>query len=50
VTEPAGRACMAVLVAALHGHHRATGLAEADGGFADGDSAGIPPNTIPATR
>jgi hypothetical protein len=25
------------------GHHRATALTEADGGFADGDSAGIPP-------
>jgi hypothetical protein len=47
VTEPAGRACMAVLVAARHGHHRATGLTQSRRSrFADGDSAGIPPNTI----
>jgi hypothetical protein len=37
---------MPVLVAAGQGQHRATGLTEADGRFADGDSAGIWPITI----
>jgi hypothetical protein len=47
VTEPAGRVCMAVLVSARHGHDRATGLTQSRRSrFADGDSAGIPPNTI----
>jgi hypothetical protein len=34
------------LAAAGHGQHRATALPTADGRFDDGDSAGIPPNTI----
>jgi hypothetical protein len=37
---------MAVLVAARHGHHRATRLTESNGRFADDDSAGIPSNAI----
>jgi hypothetical protein len=52
--QPSAQACdracsaslHAVLAAARQGHHRATGLTEADGCFPDDDSAGIRPNTI----